>query len=193
MRTKVSVVTGPTGLLISLDEARDHLHLDHEDDDLWLMGAIQAVTARAEALLGRALQTQTLEAAWDAWPGRMVVLPMPPLVSVTSVKYYDEAGTEATVASADYLVDARSTPGRVLLKANKSWPAVTLQEANGVVVRYVAGYDSPNAAPADIKQALLLWLGELYEYRENAVAAGSLTAIPNAAEKLLLKHRMELV
>lgn len=191
--TKLTVVAGPTVEPISVAEAKDHLHIDHDADDAWLLMAIRAARARAEELLGRALATQTLEAAWDGWPGRFLVLPKPPLQSVTSIKYTDENGTEATVSSADYLVDTRSTPGRVILKADKNWPAVTLLEANGVVARYVAGYAHPGQIPDDIRAALLLWLGEMYEYRENAVAAGSLTAIPNAAEKLLLKHRMELV
>ena len=136
----LTLVTGPAAEPVTVEEARAHLRVDSTDEDAWLNAAIVAARQRAEAFLNRALVTQTWELWLDEWPGRVLELPLPPLVSVTHVKWYDRDGVEATVSSGDYVVDAVGTPGRVALKSASAWPAGELREVNGVVVRFVAGY-----------------------------------------------------
>ena len=189
---EIYVVTGPAEEPVSVEEAKTHLRIDQGDEDVWLDTAVRAVRERVERVTGRTLVTQTLEVTGDGWPaGPVLVLPRPPLVSVVSIKYTDAAGVEATLASDDYYVDTRSTPGRVVLKAGKSWPGTALREANGVGVRFVAGYGATRAAvPAEIRAGMLLALGELYENRENTAPPGGLSTIPNAAERMWLKYRV---
>lgn len=186
-----TVVTGPSREPLSIEDAKEHLRIDQHDEDVWLLDAIKATRMRAEGMMGRALVTQTLEVALSGWPGgRVIELPRPPLVSVTSVKYFDAADVEYTLAAADYYVDVRTTPGRIVLKSTASWPGVALREVNGVIIRYVAGYgEQGEDVPAEMRAAMKLWLGELYEVRENS-AAGGLVTVPAAAEKLLLKYRV---
>ncbi len=186
-----TVVTGPTKEPLSIEDAKEHLRIDQHDEDVWLLDAIKATRQRAEGMLGRALVTQTLEVALSGWPGgRVIELPRPPLVSVTSVKYFDVNDVEATLAASNYYVDTRTTPGRLVLKSTSSWPGTALREVNGVIIRYVAGYgDAAEDVPAEIRAALKLWLGEMYEVRENS-AAGGLVTVPAAGEKLLLKYRV---
>lgn len=186
-----TTVTGPAREPLSIEDAKEHLRIDQNDEDVWLLDAIKAVRQRAEGMLGRALISQTLEVALSGWPAtRVIALPRPPLVSVTSVKYFNEADAEATLAASNYIVDTRTTPGRLVLKSTMSWPATVLREVNGVIIRYVAGYgELASDVPAEIRAALKLWLGEMYENRENS-AAGGLVTVPNAAEKLLLKWRV---
>lgn len=186
-----TTVTGPAREPLSIEDAKEHLRIDQNDEDVWLLDAIKAVRQRAEGMLGRALISQTLEVALSGWPAtRVIALPRPPLVSVTSVKYFNEADAEATLAASNYIVDTRTTPGRLVLKSTMSWPATVLREVNGVIIRYVAGYgELASDVPPEIRAALKLWLGEMYENRENS-AAGGLVTVPNAAEKLLLKWRV---
>ena len=180
------VVTAPTEEPLSLDQVKNHLRVDVGEDDVWLMGAIRAARERAEAVTGRALVTRTVEVTRDGWPaGPVWVLPHPPLQSVTSIKYTDVAGVEATFDAANYLVDARSTPGRIVLKTAAGWPSAVLREVNGVVVRYVAGYGLRGAVPREIVEGMLLAVGEMYENRENAPGAGV-----GVAERMWLKHRV---
>lgn len=180
------VVTAPTEEPLSLDQVKNHLRVDVGEDDVWLMGAIRAARERAEAVTGRALVTRTLEVTRDGWPaGAVWVLPCPPLQSVTSIKYTNLAGVEATFDSSNYLVDTRSTPGRVVLKTASGWPSAALREINGVVVRFVAGYGLRGAVPREIIEGMLLAVGEMYENRENAPGAGV-----GVAERMWLKHRV---
>lgn len=185
------VVTPPEVEPVLLSEAVEHLRLDSLDEEAWLNRAIRAAREHVEAFTGRALITQTLEVALEGWPGATLALPRPPLASVTSIKYFDQAGVEATVSSGDYLVDTRSTPGRVLLRTPASWPGVTLQAANGVVVRYVAGYgDEPEDVPAAMRQAILLLVGHLYENREATLTGTIVTTMPFGVERLLWPYRV---
>ena len=186
-----TTVTGPAREPLSIEDAKEHLRIDQNDEDVWLLDAIKAVRQRAEGMLGRALISQTLEVALSGWPAtRVIALPRPPLVSVTSVKYFNEADAEATLAASNYIVDTRTTPGRLVLKSTMSWPATVLREVNGVIIRYVAGFgELASDVPPEIRAAMKLWLGEMYENRENS-AAGGLVTVPNAAEKLLLKWRV---
>ena len=74
------------------------------------------------------------------------------------------------MSSADYIVDTVAEPGRVYLKWDKSWPSVSLQVVNPIVVRFVAGYGVAGSnVPETIKQAILLLIGHLYENREDVV------------------------
>lgn len=182
------VVTAPTEEPLSLDQVKNHLRVDVGEDDVWLMGAIRAARERAEAVTGRALVTRTVEVTRDNWPaGPVWILPQPPLQSVTSIKYTTAAGVEATFDAGNYLVDTRSTPGRVVLKTAASWPSAVLREVNGVVVRYVAGYGLRGAVPREIVEGMLLAVGEMYENRENAPGAGV-----GVAERMWLKYRVFL-
>jgi uncharacterized phiE125 gp8 family phage protein len=98
--------------------------------------------------------------------------------------------TTATVSASDYLVDTVREPGRIVLKDGKSWPADTLREVNGVVVRYVAGY---GAEPKHVPEAIRMWmkvqLGHWYENREATAQGGMVVGIP-FVDGLLANYRM---
>lgn len=189
---KVTLVTPPAVEPVSLIEAKSHLRVDFSDDDTLIRSYITAARGYVEQHLRRALVTQTWESVLDYWPatGRLM-LPFPPLQSVTSVTYYDEDGASAVFASSNYLVDAVGEPGCIVLKTNKSWPTVTLQETNGVVVRFVAGYGVAADVPEAIKAAIKLTLGTLYENREGAQVLPGVTSavLPFGVAELLMPYR----
>src|SRR5690606_14420890 len=141
--------------------------VDGTDEDTLITGLIAAARETVETFAGRALITQTWELVLDDWPDSDTIkLPRPPLQSVTSVTYVDEAGVSHTLSSASYIVDTDSEPGRLVLKAGESWPSETLQAANGVRVRYAAGYGAAAAVPEKFKLAVKLLAVHWYENRE---------------------------
>lgn len=188
------LVTAPAMEPLTLAQALAQLRIDFADDDWYVGDLITAVRQHVETTeLSSALISQTWELVLDDWPSPSLRLPMPPLQSVTSIKYYDEDGNEATYSSANYLVDGDSWPGRLVLKTGSNWPSVTLREINGVVIRFVAGYgDAPEDVPAPITQAMRLILSDLYENRENSpIVQGTVQpiALPFAARQLLASYR----
>jgi uncharacterized phiE125 gp8 family phage protein len=159
---------------------------DSTEDNL-LSVLITAAREYCEGYTGRALATQTIEAYLDEFPcGDCIELPRPPLQSVTSVKYTDSAGTETTMTvTTQYLVDADSDVGRIVLPYGVSWPSFTEYPVNPIKIKYVCGYYASNLIPKSIKQAMLLLIGHWYANRE-AVLTGSISKEIEFAVKALL-------
>lgn len=195
----LTVDTAPTVEPVTVADAKTHLRITHDDEDALIAGLIKAATAWAEHETGRALVQQTLLYTLDDWPaGDFIVLPKPPLRSVTSVKWLTTAGVETTLtASTDYVADTGSEPGRVCLPYNGSWPSSSLYPIRPIRVTYVAGYAPTTGTPVDyranipqaIKQAILLRVGDLYELREGLVQGAELRPT-QAAEWLLAPYKV---
>jgi len=184
------LITAPAVEPVTLVEAKAHLYVTHGDDDALIGAYIAAAREDAEHRLQRALVEQTWELALDAFPN-VIVLPMAPLVSITSIKYIDDAGVEQTLGSSTYYADTVAEPGQVVPKYGESWPT-TRAERNAVRVRYVAGYgDSGSFVPAAIRQWILLRVGSLYENRESAVSGQPIQQAPrDFADGLLDRYKV---
>lgn len=190
---RVKITTAPATEPVSETEAKLHCRVDHSTEDAIFTRLIETARRQCEAISGRAFITRTYTLYLDRWPGHCFELPYPPLATVTSIKYYDDAGSAAaTVSSSNYLVDTNSEPGRVALKSGIDWPSVTLRPINGVEIIYTAGYGAAADVPDQYKQAMLLLIGHLYENRESVVVQQgvSLVQVPQAVEWLLQTDRV---
>lgn len=167
---KLDLVTGPTREPVPVEEMKDHLRIDIDDDDKLLDKLIRSARAWCEKTQNRAYLTQTWDLYLDDFPDVPLELPYPPLQSVTHIKYYSTADVATEVAETVYRADTYSQPGRIDLKYSQSWPSATLRTMNGVAIRFVAGYTAINKVPEEIKIAVKLLTGHLYENREATAA-----------------------
>jgi uncharacterized phiE125 gp8 family phage protein len=161
---------------------------DIDSDDL----AALITTARvfAEEYTGRALISQTWEMALDAFPVAEIELLKPPITSVTSVKYLDSAAVEQTMDSADYSLDDYGLRNWLLPAYDEAWPD-TLDAANAVKIRYVAGYGASGASvPAPIVQAMVLIVSQSYRAQPGLETGLYPAMVPNAAKELLNNYRL---
>lgn len=184
-------VGGPAEEPLLLGEVKEHLRITSDEENTLLEGYLAAARELAEMQSRRTFVTQTFDLSLVAWPQcNALTLPQPPLQSVTSITYIDSNGVTQTLSSADYLVDAASEPGRVILGYGKSWPSATLRPGPAITVRFVAGYGNAMQVPQIYKQALLLLVGHFYENRE-AVTANTrpLQRVPLAVATLLGVNR----
>jgi uncharacterized phiE125 gp8 family phage protein len=152
---KYKVVTAVTTEPVTLAEARLQCKVDSDDTshDTVLTALITAAREFAEHYTGRALAAQTLEAALDAFPADdFIDLPMPPVATITHIKYTDTAGAEQTLASGDYALSAYGNSQRISLAYGATWPS-TQEVADALRIRFVTGYTT---APKAVKAALLL-------------------------------------
>jgi len=187
----LTLITPPAAEPVALVDAKSHLRVDTTDEDTLITALITAAREWAEEIQARAYITQTWELVLDEFPeSDEIRLPRPPLLSVVSVKYKDESGSETTWDASNYIVDTDREPGRLVLAANKSWPLVTLYPAAGIRVRFTAGFGTTaDDIPERIKAAIKLLLGHLYEHRE-AVSETRLNEIPLGAKRLLQLDKM---
>jgi uncharacterized phiE125 gp8 family phage protein len=162
------IITAPTAEPVSLQEAKLHLRViadvadvsPHPDDAL-IESFIIAAREFAEHYTGRALAPQTLEMALHCFPrcGHVIELDMPPVASITSIKYTDTAGTEQTLATSAYSLSQYGESRNVSPAYGTSWPD-TQDIPDAVRIRYVTGY---TAAPKAVVSAILLHIQLQYE------------------------------
>lgn len=187
----VSVGTGPVTEPVTVLEAKLHLRIDHDDEDLLVARLIAGARRYAEMVSRRAFVTQTLVGGLEQWPRDNVIeLPYPPLKSVTSITYVNAAGATDTLASTGYGVDTKR--GRIYLAQDAQWPSATLRTYDPITVTWVAGYgDMGTFVPDMYRQAILLIVGHLYENREAVVATQgiSMGVLPMAVDALLMTDR----
>ncbi len=146
-------------------------------------GFLAAAHGLAQQACGKSFGTQTLELALDAFPCSGIELAQPPVVSISSVKYLDEAGVEQTLPDTAYILDNYGTQKHWLHPAyDTAWPT-TRAVTNAIKVRYVAG--SSDALPAAVRSALLLFVGHLDINREAVVTGTIATELPLAVKSLL--------
>lgn|SRR5574337_1304521 len=185
--------TAPAVEPVTLEEAKNHLRVDLDDDDSLIESLVRAAREHAEVFTGRALISQTWEAYLDEWPkGDSISLPYPPLKSVTGVYYTGTDGNETELAGTEYAVDTVSIKGRVVLKSGKSWPSAELGPLNPIRIRFVAGYgDTALGVPEGIRSAIKLILGTLYQYRETIIIGTIVSEMPMAIDSLLWPYRVK--
>lgn len=145
MRGELSLYTAPAYEPISLASAKAWLRVDSTTEDALIGSLIVAARAVVEQITNRALVTQTWDWRLADFPSDEDELrvPKPPLASVSSITYIDDAGTTQTWSTDDYDV---STPagdacqmGRVKLAYGETWPD-TRSDLDAITVRFVAGY-----------------------------------------------------
>lgn len=192
MRRIQKIVTAPSVYPITRDEAKDQARVTfiHDDDifDRLIAGAVFHV----EQYLQRKLITQTWKMWIDSWPNEIKVL-FGDLQSVTHVKYTDENEAQSTLDSSTYLVDTDSVPGRIILKANETWPTDTLSPKNPIEIQFVTGYgDVGSDVPQDIRNALLVMVSDRYTYRESVITNNKMNIepLPFGVEDLLYPYRV---
>ena len=189
----LKITTAPTVEPLTLTEAKAHLRVTSTADDTLITGLIKTARQQAENFTGRSLASATFELVMDSFPYQ-IELPMPPVESITSIKYKDSDGIETTWSSSEYIF-YNSEPAIITLAYGKSYPTFTPYPIGAIKIRFVAGYraasEDPNLhIPEAIKQALLLIIGTLYENRENIIIGQTIAKIPLSAEALLYPYRV---
>lgn len=196
---RVLVVEAPESA-VSLSDAKLHLRVTSATEDALITTFIGAATQNIDGpdgWLGRAIAPQTLELQC-ALPRGPVRLPLPPVVSLESVKYLDANGVEQTADLDDFYLTGAE--GNILTPSSDTpaWAGGSLRP-DALRVRYQAGYVADPEAdplvaaiPEPIKAAILLMVGDLYQSRETFVTGRSVAAVPMSltVERLLAPYRI---
>jgi len=174
--------TAPTSEPITLAQAKNHLKVDVTTDDDLISGLIQSVRKKVESYTGRALIAQTWYGYADKVQG-VIELTKCPVISVSSIKYTDTDGNEQTWPSTEYETDLSSTPARIIEADGYSYPTVQ-SGLKKWKIEFVTGYGQPDDVPEDIKSAMYLLFGHLYEHRESVLPV-QMSELPMGVQYLL--------
>lgn len=163
MNYSLKRTTEPTSEPITLAEAKNHLRVPSADtvDEDKITILLKAARQQVERDIRRSLMQQTWTLKYDEFEEEFE-LPFGPVQSITSIKYIDGTGSQATVSSGDYSLDSYSNPAVVRLGYNDTWPTHR-GDIRGVEIIYVAGYADASSVPAEVKAAILFKLEALYD------------------------------
>lgn len=191
--------TAPSSSPVTVAEAKKQLEIWDDDSthDAHLRWLIEAATEFAESYTGRAFITQTWQVSLTRFPlasmdrfGQSIVLPRPPLQSITSIQYVDSDGVTQTVSSSDYQVVTGATPGYVCPAYDAVWPAPRYQP-EAVTVTYVAGYgNDPSDVPQIARQGILMLVAHWFENREAVTTTGNVNQMPLSVKSCLGRVRV---
>lgn len=186
----------PTFPAVSLTSLKRHSNISFADDDLSFLEYLDAATDFIQDQQERCLRQSTWQAVFDEFPScggygsgpAVFYLPLPPLVSVTSIAYVDTTGATQTLSPSTYVVDTAAQPGRIALASQQIWPDTICQIA-AVTITFVAGYASEDLIPAQTRQAIRHLTSHWYEQREPIVVGMSVANVPFSVMDLIEKGR----
>jgi uncharacterized phiE125 gp8 family phage protein len=153
----------PTTLPVTLAEAKAHLRVTHDEEDLLIEELIAAATERFERTTGLRLGETSLVLILDRFPNGAdpIRVPFRPLRSVEEIRYVDTAGEWQTLDEAAYMVTTSRQPGVIRPTYAKIWPQIRSQP-EAVKIELTAGYED---VPSLARCAILLMIGGWYEHR----------------------------
>lgn len=182
----------PSTAPLSVADAKRHLNIDISADDTLLRNYITAARRHVEEITGRQLITATWVLYMDVWPATTIVLPRPPLQSVTSIQYVDTNGDTQTWSDDNYRVDDDMVPARITEAWGETWPTIR-DVTQAITITFVTGYgDNASDVPSDMVQAIKLLVGHYYENRESVVVGGVPRRIPDTVKALLSPYRLHM-
>jgi uncharacterized phiE125 gp8 family phage protein len=167
---RLTLITPPAVEPVTLEEMKDHLRVDHDDEDVVIQNYITAARQKLEGrngLLGRCLISQKWRMTFDRFT-REIELPFPPVQSVDRISYLGLSGDEVVMNPVDYrlsgLGDIDGT--KIRYRHAYGWPET--YEGDSAFIEFTAGYgDGPADVPEPIRQAIKVYAAHLYENRES--------------------------
>lgn len=176
------LITRSEVLPVNLSAVKEHLGIYHDEKNHNLTILMSAATNIAEKFTGQIFRVggDLYEQSLDGFPDR-VQLDYSPATGITSVKYFDGAGTEQTLPTWSYEFVDFTTPQHVVFKNTPG----TSGSAGSVKIRYVAGFKLSSEVPTDVKSAILLITQYLYDNPGDAVRQ-----MPTASEYILRNYKV---
>lgn len=179
----------PAAEVISLSQAKGHLHIDlsFTDEDTTLEGYIESAREVIEQHYNLRLAQQQVELLLQNFPyGDAIQLPIWPVQSADYLNFTDVANVTRTLTiGTDVLTRLYCKPAELKLPFGGVWPAQVLTTADPVKIGLTVGFIT-GASPETLKMparavaAMLLLIGHSYDNR-SAVTLGTLMK----SEKLL--------
>lgn len=206
----LEMVVGPKSEPLTLDEAKKHLRIDTTDEDVLTSIRLKAARSACEQHMSRALINQRWKLTLDRFPREMEPLRLyrPPFRALVSLRYMDE--NQAWQTMDPLTLRTVKDANAAWLVPNDNWPDT--YDAIGVVeATWDAGYidglavpqgggdpqpsdgDPTDAIPFEIKAAILLTLGTLDVFHEDAVSGTIVTQLPRGAEALMSPFRASIL
>lgn len=194
---------------VTIADAKAHLVVTSSTDDALISSYVHAAGQMVSNLTGRSLINSTYTLLLPNWPSTYdqpflssantakptrlattIRLPRSPLVSVSSIKYYDSDNTQQTISSSNYIVTTGVEPPTIEPLATYSWPPLYSRDWP-IEIIFVAGYGTAETSiPDAIQHAIKMLVANWYENRESVLVGTISKPIEHAVDALLSDYRL---
>jgi len=173
---KLQLLSGPAVEPVSLEETKQWLRLDGNDEDQLLSALIVSARLIIEAYTRRSLITQNWRLIADGWPettagscSPVIAIPFAPFQRVAAIRVYD-ADNAARIVPTDTL-HVLSQNDRTTLQFLVAPPPG--RSFDGVEIDVVIGYgDNPADVPEPLRRAILMLVAYWRENRGDTQISG---------------------
>jgi uncharacterized phiE125 gp8 family phage protein len=158
------LIDGPAVEPVSLSEMNVYLRRDDGAEGELIAGLIKAARLMVEAASRRTLLEQRWRLALDAWPvGRIVSVPIAPVLAVDRIRIFDADGNGADLHPSLFDADTMSDPARIHVHAAAGEPG---RSTRGIEIELRAGFGAtPDAVPASLRLAVKIMVARWFENR----------------------------
>lgn len=181
---KLSPAGLTAGLIVSMEEAKDHLRVKGNEEYQVVENLIRAAGAYIDEVAGKIFTQRTYKISLASAPYREMLLPVAPVLEVISANYFDAAGISQVYDHAQIDLYSTSDDARIWLKPDAETPAV-YPRPDAFEITFVAGFE---VVPQEIKQAALMIVSH-WHLNRSETTNGNLKEIPVGAETLIGLHR----
>lgn len=159
----------PSIAALTLAEAKEHLRLDHTDEDALVTSLIAVAQAHLDGpdgVLSVVLTDSRWEETFEVMGCESVSLYQQPVRSIHSISV-----DGAALSSENFSLNQKRSGTAVV--------SFSSPQSGKVVVQYNAGAEDAASVPEPIKQAMRLHIGSLYELRETEVIGTITSKLPH--------------
>jgi uncharacterized phiE125 gp8 family phage protein len=177
-------ITGTPDLdaVISVADLKEHLRVDHSDEDTLIEAYRDAAIKWVEDYCNTRLGDVTAVYHMDAF--HTTTIPVAPVSAISSVTYLDQAGDSQTLGTGYYWFDLKRQPARITFD---NAPDVFDDTYNAVQVNMTIGY-AEASIPTPIVHAVRLMAANLYEQRQ-PVTHSQMYEVPMGLHSILSPYR----
>ena len=168
----IKILVEPDNEPVTLAEAKVWMRVDQSIEDSLINGLIRTARMHIEAIIGRAMITQTIQQTSTAQTNTGIIdLLIAPVQSVLIVAKINADGSENILAVSDYQVDIDNN--RIAVGIIETGSAFRLE--------YIAGYGAlASSVPEALRTAILSQTARLFEHRD-----GEAVGISHSVQSLL--------
>jgi uncharacterized phiE125 gp8 family phage protein len=199
----IVVVTPPAEECVTVAEVKLQTRVDTAEEDDLILSYIKSARAQFETMThGRVILSTTFRETHQRWNdlfgyhpryyynyGKSLAIKLhrAPVTSVTSIQYRDIDDVLQTLSASSYIVDTDGKCALINFKAGVGYPALSPNYPRPIRITYVAGNETVEEVPEDIKDAVRSLAALKYWQRESHTD-GSLSPVPNGFDAVCVQH-----
>ena len=162
--SSATVVTGPVAEPVTLDQAKEFIAIDADEDgfDAILTGLVASAREGIETECSIRMVEQSVRVRCDAW-GELAHLPIGPVTAVEHLKFEDSSGAIQLVDAQTYELFGEDLEKGIRPAVGQQWPSGLRSVSGAIELQLTVGYES---LPKRLWTAVLQLVAAMFEQRE---------------------------